>query len=395
MELKRSEGEISELVLQYERLLARLLLIKDSDEIKAQAISWDYPPILDVISDLFPKDIVQSDDAGDVTSNSTPIDIVNPLVQEAQDKFHQISRTSNPTETFKEMVAIIQSIKLALLELQPRMDKFQKRLDERDPVTEKPRYGAQTQTRVQILLQTYQALAQIMQQHDEHAIKLVNVVEMHDKQAALEREREYKLQQEEAQRLEAEQQVLMEEAQRFEAERLAKMEAERLELARRAEIHRLERLEAQRQQEAAEQAAKDAALAAEQAWIDSIAKGEDGMREQLIVLKQSCSIAQYKNAIKALHTLFRQIVSRPEEAKFRVIRLNHEKFLEDIGQFKGGQEFFIAAGFVLTNMQIDQNEVSCLFSKEPHLESDMDGWSDWFYTMKNAVKVLEEAIDSK
>ena len=76
--------------------------------------------------------------------------------------------------------------------------------------------------------------------------------------------------------------------------------------------------------------------------------------------------------------MFDQIVWKWEEVDFRRIRHDHPKYMEDIGRHEGGGEVLIAAGFRLENL--DGNP--CFFSKEPHIESDMDGRSERFDGLK-------------
>jgi hypothetical protein len=54
----------------------------------------------------------------------------------------------------------------------------------------------------------------------------------------------------------------------------------------------------------------------------------------------------------------------------------------------GGKELLIAAGFTFTEI----DGVKCFFSKEPDLESNMDGWSEWFNLVKNTMNVIEEEM---
>ena len=93
-------------------------------------------------------------------------------------------------------------------------------------------------------------------------------------------------------------------------------------------------------------------------------------------------------AIGSLYTLFEQIVRKPEETNYRRVRRDHPKFMEDIGQHVGGREVLIAAGFKLVTL----DGVPSFLSKEPHIESDMDGWSNWFDALKKTLEVIEEEM---
>ena len=162
-----------------------------------------------------------------------------------------------------------------------------------------------------------------------------------------------------------------EEQQRIAA--LAKQQEE-VELAKRAELLRQERInEAQR--------IKDE----ETAFMNSIPKGQEGIKLQLSKLKNTCNAQEYKTAIQSLHTVFSQILSHPEEIKYRKIKRDHAKFMQDIGRHEGGIELFIASGFVLETM----DEVQCLFSKEPDIEKEMEKWTDWFDLLKLSLELIQ------
>lgn len=157
---------------------------------------------------------------------------------------------------------------------------------------------------------------------------------------------------------------------------------EREELAAKAETARKARIE--REERMAEEE-RDA----ERSYLDSIHVGLDGVKQQLMVLKNSCkSPSELGTALESLHQLFHQITSRPEEIKFRRIRRDHPKFLHDIGRHDGGKEVLVAAGF--TFEEIDG--VKCYFTKEPDLMNDMDGWSKWFDLIKGSLSIIEEEM---
>ena len=51
-------------------------------------------------------------------------------------------------------------------------------------------------------------------------------------------------------------------------------------------------------------------------------------------------------------------------------------------------EFLIAAGFELGAI----DDVPCYLSKEPNIETDMDGWAAWFDLLKGTLDVLEQEM---
>jgi len=177
-----------------------------------------------------------------------------------------------------------------------------------------------------------------------------------------------------------------------EAQKKAQEEEERkkeeAELALRAEEARKLRIENERR-------AEEEAREADRAFVASVPRGGDGVRAQIGLIREACRSntdgsgeKEWNTAIGALHTIFTQIMSRPEEPKFRRIRRDHPKFLEDVGRHPGGKEIFIASGFRLDNIE----GVSCFFSKEPNIEHDMDGWSDWFNELKETLQIIEEEM---
>lgn len=163
-----------------------------------------------------------------------------------------------------------------------------------------------------------------------------------------------------------------------------KKRTEEEQIARLAEEIRARRIEE-------EQQALDAERQADQELIASVpTKGADGVRDQICRMRETLKDekAVLDIALGSLYTLFEQIVRKPEEINFRRVRRDHPKFVEDIGRHVGGREVLIAAGFKLEKI----DGVPCFFSKEPHLESDMDGWSDWFDALKKTLAVIEDEM---
>lgn len=159
------------------------------------------------------------------------------------------------------------------------------------------------------------------------------------------------------------------------------------ELARRAEEARRRRVEE-------EEAARRAEAEADRDLLASVPTlGGDGVREQIGRMRASLSgtedgRASLAVALGSLHELFDQIVRRPEESNFRRVRRDHPQFVRDIGRHAGGREVLIAAGFSLERV----DGVPCFLSREPHIESDMDGWSEWFDRLKKTLEVIEEEM---
>ena len=161
-----------------------------------------------------------------------------------------------------------------------------------------------------------------------------------------------------------------------------KQEQERLELNRKAEEARILRIENERR-------AKEDEIRADEAFLSSVNVGLSSVKDQLQTLRESCCAKdEFDIALRSLHTIFKQITSRPEEIQFRRIRRDHQNFVHDIGRHEGGKELLIAAGF--TFQEIDEKK--CFFSAEPDLATDMDGWSSWFDLMKGTFQLLDETL---
>jgi hypothetical protein len=291
----------------------------------------------------------------------------------------------------EEFLAQLTAFETHVQNLLPLMTKFRQRLGMKDPVTNAPRYGEKTAKRVSSLLATYDILTLAMDNvngrdgevaSQSSFIQILKEKVQSEKNAALEQEK----QKEDASRQQkiAQQKTFLLEEEKRKQQKLEegiRLQKEREELAARAEIARIARIENERR---LAQEERDA----ERAYLDSISKNVDGVKQQLGILRQSCkSTAEIDTALGALHTLFHQISARPEEVKFRRIRRDHPKFLEDIGRHKGGQEVLIAAGF--TFEEIDG--LKCLFSKEPDV-SELDEWSDWFDLIKGTLSAIEEEM---
>lgn len=268
------------------------------------------------------------------------------------------------------------------------IEKFRKRLNEKDPITHQPRYGEKTQQRVQALMDLYDFLMEHIpttdkdpKEHGTHTL-LTELQRRHEQQLSqeqqllqeqeLERQRQEELVRQETLRLQREEEQQAQEA----AERhRQQQQAAEAELRRQAEEIRQRRLAQER---------------AEREWIESIPKGIDGVQLQLSIIKEATKddMEAQRTAISSLYTIFQQINAHPEETKFRRIRRDHEKFVQDIGRHAGGVEFLIAAGFELGAI----DDVPCYLSKEPNIETDMDGWAAWFDLLKGTLDVLEQEM---
>lgn len=272
--------------------------------------------------------------------------------------------------------------------------KFRERLGQRDPLTNQPRYGEQTAKRVKVLLEEFSNLCRVAEIVFGKTTPIDNDVtlnkETSEERTALlvdsirnvaEAEIERSRQQEEEERLRL---LAQEEARLAAMERALREQAEAIEV--RARLERQAAEEYARERDLARRAAQlvqEQAAAADRAWIQSIPnrKSLQGVREQLQIFSENSNM----ESLTALHTIFSQIASHPEEVNFRRIRRDHPRFEQDIGQYPGGKELLIAAGFELGFVE----EIPSYICKEPNVENDLDGWSAWFDLLKGTVELIE------
>jgi DNA repair exonuclease SbcCD ATPase subunit len=343
MELRSAENDLEELCKLYK-------------DLRRGHLEQKLPPLM----------VVASGDTTDVVDSST---------------------TPDGSQSASEVLKELETIRERLQALQGTMDRFKKRMMEKDSVTNKPRYGEKTMSRVKTLLETYEdlqkAIALVFGEAEVDATATIHHLRNHADQEeevkkAKEREEQERQDREKA-RKEAEELRIAEEHRKAEEAERQELERQREELARQAEAARMAQLRAQ---QAVERADRE--------WVESIEKGTNGVREQLQILIESTKDdpPTQRAAINALHTLFSQIVSRPEETIFRRIRRDHPRFNEDIGRHPGGKEFVIASGFVLGAI----DDVPSYISKEPNIEKDMDGWSAWFDLLKATLAIIEEEL---
>lgn len=310
-----------------------------------------------------------------------------PILDDSDETTNDREPESNET-SLKEAVNLLQQMQLLLNDLTPKMDKFRKRLKEKDPVTGNPRYGERTQQRViQVLktcdflkqyiptgddaeeVETPNPLLQLKEEYRRQKTSLEQELSVKEKQAQLAKEQEIELQQ----KLQREEELRQQ--QRKEQEELARTEQQALLHQQAQQVREARLIQQQKEQE----------------WFDNIAKGSEGVKLYIRKLKGSTASEPpgvQATAFQRLLRIYQQINAHPEETKFRRIRRSHEQFIEDVGRHEGGVELLIAGGFVLGAI----DDVPTFLSKEPDIEKDMDGWSAWFDLNKTTLELLEEAV---
>jgi hypothetical protein len=294
--------------------------------------------------------------------------------------------------TVKEMLVQVKSLQASLGELQPKMDKFRQRLSQKDPVTGNPRYGEATAVRVHQLLKQFDEMAQAMSFLDNSDVleTMEQVVSRQEAAQKLAEEEEERRKHERKQILKDEQENQEQRLRQEQAEAEANRQHELLELNRRAEESRQARQLAEQARLDQERRERENRERADREWMAGITKGPEGVKEEMRKLREATQddCEAQTTALTSLHTLFSQIVSHPEEIIYRRVRRDHPKFNQDIGRHAGGKELLIAAGFRLGAI----DDVPCFLSTEPNIETDMDGWSDWFNLLRATLDIIQEEV---
>lgn len=267
---------------------------------------------------------------------------------------------------------------------------------QKDPITEKPRYGEKTAARVKTVLITYDTLTEAIQvafdQDSDAAIveDLRNAVSRQHEQAKQEALEKELLEQNQREQEKLEQEKRRQDEERLKNQQQEAQAQEEAAFSRRAQEARERRQEEERRALEEEQQRRLEQERQDNEWMSSIPKSPDGVRQQVEVLKQSTAEepGALATALGALHTLFSQIVAHPEQVDFRRVRKGHPKFHQDIGRHAGGRELLIAAGFRLGAI----DDVKCFISTEPDIEKQMDEWSEWFDLLKATVEILEQEL---
>ena len=287
-----------------------------------------------------------------------------------------------------DILAMLEDLKQRLETLEPKVTKLTARLSARDPITKKARYGEKAINRVKDVIRSYKTLesgVEIALGPEPNLVSsLRQTIRSHEEQLAHELDATRTRQQLESERIAREQQEAEEREERLRVLEETRKREEEEALARAAE-------EAKQRRLAEEQRLLDEERAADQELLDHVPLlGEQGVRDQIVRMRVALKDDRpaLDTALGSLYTLFEQIVSKPEEVKFRRVRRDHPQFVADVGRHVGGREVLIAAGFKLEKL----DGKPCFFSREPHIESDMDGWSAWYDSLKNTLSVLEEEM---
>mmetsp|Transcript_24417 Transcript_24417/g.27332 ORF Transcript_24417/g.27332 Transcript_24417/m.27332 type:complete len:448 (-) Transcript_24417:72-1415(-) len=437
MEIRTTEEKINELLSVYEGTRRSSIL---RPEQKALLLSPPPPAVtateIQVVIPSSPNFSSANVTAVSIIAAATTTSTSNQMESATNDDSKNQQIIINDADS---LIRSFRSAEMALTELRPRMDRFRKRLKEKDRITEKSRYGPKSQTRVQRFVDLNDFLRRqyfVSFSEDDNDNDNDNGMPLESNQpseASLlfqELQRDYDTQQQEIdikkssierarmeEEGEIERKIAVEEKTRqmLEQQRADKLAAE--EIAKKQRLHH-QAEETRLRHRAKEEAQKQA----ERNYLESIMKGPDGVKYYLEILLQQQQLKRGDSdkTLLSLCTIFEQINKHPEDVKFRKIRKNHPAFHQEIGQHEGGIELLIAAGFrpialsvtsdtnvdasiindndnndTGDNNNVDQEQqlsIACLVSKEPSLESDMDGWMAWFDLNKQTLEILQNEL---
>ena len=337
-------------------------------------------------------DVVMEDD-----EDARPEDILSSLESLRGRVFAISSKIEKLRKKSKEVSAISHSfilyIRTRFIHIASFHDVlFSLIVGQRDLVTKKPRFGEKTLARVKVVIRTYAALERgvtIALDDTNAGVGLISIlrsqIHQHAEKVEADMRSRISREQEEADRLAQEARRVEElEREKILLAKIKRREEEEM-LAHRANEARIRRIEEER-------AAEDAVRAADRELLAMVPNiGPDGVREQIGRMKMALKDDANNSlpmALSSLRDMFALIVRHPEEMKYRSVRRDHPKFMENIGRHVGGREVLIAAGFRLEKIE----EIPCFYSKEPDVEKDMDGWSDWFDNLKKTLDVIEKEM---
>ncbi|CAN0092205.1 unnamed protein product [Pylaiella littoralis] len=125
----------------------------------------------------------------------------------------------------------------------------------------------------------------------------------------------------------------------------------------------------------------------------SVAVGAAGVEDGLRRIDDACggNPAEKKAAVQALQQILRNVASNPEDPRFRRIKRDNENFQRALGRFEGGIQILLSSGF---KMQVEEGQ-TVLVMNEPDLSEDMDGWTEWYKHISEAVERLKLELDER
>jgi hypothetical protein len=104
-------------------------------------------------------------------------------------------------------------------------------------------------------------------------------------------------------------------------------------------------------------------------------------------LRSSCSAAEHRAALQALHLIASNAIAHPEESHFRSLRLLNDSLQRSVARHAGGVEVLMALGFVERETMEGDTSVLHYVLEEPPIDH-VDAWARWF----DGVKERRDAL---
>ncbi|CAM9867456.1 unnamed protein product, partial [Ectocarpus sp. 8 AP-2014] len=286
-------------------------------------------------------------------------------------------------------------------ELSKKVSKFERRLNETDPVSGAPRYGESMTAKVVALGAKHQALLQRLPQLEA---EITAAVSQHESREVVSAEEARKREVERQQQEDARERMRLAEAEEERRRAVATqsiLDRERERQATEAAQSREERQRAAEQEEARLAEDKRRREREAQELASSVAVGAAGVEDGLRRIDDACggNPAEKKAAVQALQQaskaadtpILRNVASNPEDPRFRRIKRDNENFQRALGRFEGGIQILLSSGF---RMQVEEGQ-TVLVMNEPDLSEDMDGWTEWYKHITEAVERLKMELDER
>eukprot|EP01084_Bolivina_argentea_P108787 194434_1 len=291
----------------------------------------------------------------------------------------------------KERVSRVQELGEQLRgPLAEKVKKFERRLQEKDPVTGAPRYGRTMNAKIEELKKRHHdVMCQIFSNVETQSIAILNETEasFHKKIYSLKTEEKLKAVELEKRNLDEdllraqiqrEAVIRVEEENRRQAENASKAAEIRIQRKKEVEEENLRVIEEKKRREEEAESIHNATT------IGPVGV-EDGIRR--ISEAVAGDSLQMAVTLNALLEILKAIALRPDDSTMRRIRRSNPRWKDDCGQFDGAEQVLLSTGF-----QLDiQDEETVIVMREPNAERDMDGWSTWFENLNSCIKCLEAA----
>jgi hypothetical protein len=273
----------------------------------------------------------------------------------------------------------------------PRIEKFRKRLTEKDPISGDLRYGSSMRGKVAQLGDDFDLIQESLLPSVEEQV-VAELRAWQESKGIEDAERRTLEEFEAARKREEDERIKVRKAQQELAQR-RKEEAEAQERCRIAEeAAAIRARRAQQAEEESQRQAEDKARREREAGElgGAVVRGPVGVENGLRRLKDALNAdpAQYRTTCGALAHVLQNIAANPENPMFSTIKRENVRFHADIGRFEGATQVLLASGF---QMEVQEGQ-TCLIMKEPDMSQDAAGWSEWYTNVKEAVERLRQEV---